>query len=335
MKEKNLPRVAVLLSAYNGQRFLEEQLNSIVQQDGLNSAFYMKIYIRDDGSTDNTQSIIRDYSKNYPMLVKSFGRTENVGVKESFFQLIDSEKFTADYYFLSDQDDVWGKNKILLFLSEFAKLPIDTPSGVYSDLWIADKNAKSTGTRMSDVAHWDRKAKVDFRYLCFDYRVTGAAFAFNDVARRKFEDLDNKLIPLINMHDSFMALYLSLAGDLRLLDKPTVNYRQHGDNVVGAIRKKHSLKQGFEDSKAVAGQLIIDTIILSRWVRRNNTAVKTTDIRIMNDFESYYSASNILSRIRYADSIFKVMHHRRKLVHFVLMSVFDVTKKFKGKVLPL
>ena len=99
-------KVAVLLSTYNGEKYLTEQLNSILIQEDV----IVNLYVRDDGSTDNTLKILYEFAaKNINITVF---KGENVGFAESFYSLL-KMNIGADYYAFSDQDDIWEKNKLI------------------------------------------------------------------------------------------------------------------------------------------------------------------------------------------------------------------------------
>lgn len=98
-------KVAVLLSTYNGEKYLKEQLDSLINQTYSN----IDIYIRDDGSTDNTVKIIKEYQKNNSNIYLDEGK--NSGFIKSFFELLKNNS-NADIYSYCDQDDIWEKDKI-------------------------------------------------------------------------------------------------------------------------------------------------------------------------------------------------------------------------------
>ena len=107
------PRVAVLMSTYNGEKYIKEQIDSILLQKGVD----VKLYIRDDGSVDNTCNIINEYDDNRIVLI-SDGR--NLGAGVSFFTLlkyvVDIDK-AIEFFAFSDQDDFWFPNKIEIVLA--------------------------------------------------------------------------------------------------------------------------------------------------------------------------------------------------------------------------
>lgn len=100
------------MSTYNGKDYLREQIDSILSQDCEEKAdVKLKLLIRDDGSKDGTQEILRKYAAKYPDQV-SWYQGENIGVIKSFFDLIEKSDEKADYYAFSDQDDYWHKEKL-------------------------------------------------------------------------------------------------------------------------------------------------------------------------------------------------------------------------------
>lgn len=103
-------KVNILMSTYNGEKYIEEQIQSILNQEEV----IIKLYIRDDGSTDNTVKIIESFNKENIVLFKM----SNIGWKKSFLELTKLVEYHDDeYYAFSDQDDVWKKNKISIAIN--------------------------------------------------------------------------------------------------------------------------------------------------------------------------------------------------------------------------
>ena len=98
--------VYVMLSSYNGEKYIAEQIDSILHQTGVS----VTLAIRDDGSSDGTGEILRRYASENENVKVAFG--ENVGYAKSFFELIKTSPEGFDYYALSDQDDVWTEDKL-------------------------------------------------------------------------------------------------------------------------------------------------------------------------------------------------------------------------------
>lgn len=217
-------KVAILMSTYNGEDYLDDQIQSIIDQSYKN----WTLYIRDDGSDDNTVGIIKKYTEKYSNIIFfNDGNIKNIGVVRSFLDLL--ENTNADYYMFSDQDDFWLKDKVKdsLFL---LKQKEPGPVCVFTDVEIVDKNLKSI-RRMNGDNIW-----TDFVLLLFTNCVTGCTMLFNSELKKliKFDEMDYKKI---FMHDWWIGLIASAFGKLVYLNKPTMQYRQHGDNVVGSNKK--------------------------------------------------------------------------------------------------
>ena len=128
-------KVNILLSTYNGEQYLKEQVKSIQDQTYQN----WQLLIRDDGSTDGTVEIIQELvAQDERIRFINQGAIENLGVIKSFHALLKYEK--ADLYCFSDQDDVWLPDKIALQVAEAAKHPQEVPLLVYTDLKVVDEN---------------------------------------------------------------------------------------------------------------------------------------------------------------------------------------------------
>ena len=132
-------KVAILLATYNGERYLQDQLDSLINQ----SFKDWVCYVHDDGSKDNTMSILRSYSKKYPKRFKILDYPGGQGAAGNFLSLI---KFAANnckenYFLFSDQDDIWLPNKIELEVNKMEEVYDDkTPILVYCDQKVVDQN---------------------------------------------------------------------------------------------------------------------------------------------------------------------------------------------------
>lgn len=217
-------KIAVLMSTYNGERYLEEQIQSILDQSYHN----WTLYIRDDGSTDRTEEIIRKYARQSDQVVYfNEGKVKNLGVVRSFMDLL--EHTSADYYMFSDQDDVWLKDK-LRDTAQQAEINEPGPVCVFTDLENVDQDLNPLQRANGDNV-W-----TDFHQLLFANCVTGCTMLLNDDLKRqiKFNDIDYQNV---YMHDWWIALVAAAQGKLVYLNQATIFYRQHGDNVVGSAKK--------------------------------------------------------------------------------------------------
>ncbi|QVI33932.1 glycosyltransferase [Lacticaseibacillus chiayiensis] len=319
-------RVAVLISTYNGEKYIEDQIKSILSQKIDSAKIDLHLYIRDDGSEDNTRKILTKLAKEFVAQITFFqDDAKNLGVKQSFFSLIRNRMVLGDYFFLADQDDLWSPYKVNMTLSVFSKNRSKGPLGIYSDLWIADALGRNTNIRMSDQLPLNKNIKADYKFLSNHTRITGAAFAFNADARNLFRMVNPKLISLINMHDSFMALLLAACGTLVKLDEPLVLYRQHGDNLIGARTEKKSISQKILNFKRLQGQYIIDNVVLYLFLMQNNLRLSKSDTEVIGLYVKYFlGASHLKKRFKNGTSLVVHTSPRRPWVTFLTIVSFDV-----------
>ncbi|MFD1421200.1 glycosyltransferase family 2 protein [Lactiplantibacillus songbeiensis] len=214
--------VAILLSTYNGEKYLKSQIESIRQQ----SYRDWRLYIRDDGSVDGTQSIIRDFvTKDNRIFWINASKQINLGVKQSFFELLSYKQ--ANYYMFCDQDDVWLPTKISVTIQQM-NLDNSIPQLTFTDLRLVDQNLSTINSQVLksiDIDTWLTKDN-----LVFDNIVTGCTVMINDALKKEALPVDSAKIV---MHDWWFAIIASQIGQIHFVDEPTILYRQHGDNQVG------------------------------------------------------------------------------------------------------
>lgn len=219
-------KIAILMSTYNGERYLREQIQSILDQTNHD----WHLYIRDDGSKDRTTQIIREYADHYSNITfYNDGHIHNLGVLKSFMDMLEHVK--ADFYMFSDQDDFWKPFKVATTLkamrsSDYMHLPVC----VHTSLKAVDESLKHPANVQ------EKRAWGGFERLLFLNCVTGCTVMINQKLKSEihFDDIDYSRI---YMHDWWFALIASAFGKLIYVDTPTMLYRQHGDNVEGGARK--------------------------------------------------------------------------------------------------
>ncbi|HFL3236591.1 TPA: glycosyltransferase, partial [Clostridioides difficile] len=118
----NQPKVCVMLSTYNGEKYIDEQIESLLAQSQVD----LHIHIRDDGSYDGTVQKVREYAKSYPDQIH-VTEGENVGVIGSFFELMLQTSTVYDFYAFCDQDDVWKPYKLSRAVGRLQSRPSDIP----------------------------------------------------------------------------------------------------------------------------------------------------------------------------------------------------------------
>lgn len=225
-RAKNGPEgtVAVLLSTYNGEQYLSEQLDSLVAQTHKTLA----IHIRDDGSTDGTLDIIRDYQARFPDIFTLY-LGANIGSSGSFFWLL--KNIEADMYFFCDQDDVWYADKIECHLRRYQKLL--KPEMVFSDLEILEKKSGAERKTLLGLQKMNPYYLIGgvTRILCQN-PVAGCAMSLNHAAKKQILSLGQ--MPEKVVHDHWFAIIATLYGDVFYLPEPLVKYRLHASNQVGS-----------------------------------------------------------------------------------------------------
>lgn len=230
MMENDRPLVEILLATYNGEKYLSELIDSLLEQSYRN----ILITISDDSSTDGTMGIIRKYKDEYPGLFRLLPHTDRFGnAKDNFFFLLRNS--VADYVFLCDQDDVWLPEKVEIMIDELQKHD-NEPSLVHCDLEVVDNNLALINSSFVKYSHLSPENDSIFS-LTFINTVTGCASCIN----RKLINLClsnlNDTSEII-MHDYWLGLIAASFGYIGYIDKPLVKYRQHGDNSIGAEQYK-------------------------------------------------------------------------------------------------
>lgn len=213
------PRVQVLLSTYNGAKYLPEQLASLAAQRGVS----LSILARDDGSKDNSAQLVDDFS----ISGQPCGRlasSGNVGVIASFFDLLKNSDPTADYFAFCDQDDVWDPAKLEVAVGQLEKFAT-TPALYFGRLAYVDAELRPLG--LSRIPN-----RIRYESALVENVATGCSVVFN----RALRDELVKTFPERNclMHDWWAYLAAQALGEVVYDAEPWVRYRQHGQNVVGA-----------------------------------------------------------------------------------------------------
>ena len=208
--------VAVLLSAYNGGKYLKEQIDSILDQQFDGEIF---LFVRDDGSSDNTAEILGQYAES-GRLKCSTG--ENLGAAKSFLYLL-KETPDYDFYAFADQDDVWFKDKIQKAIDSIANE--DRPALYSSNADLVNEDLSSAGRLVHRHC-----PKTDLYTVSVEGGHLGCTMVFNRELARIVQE--NPLPDKVIMHDHLIALLCTACGGLIVYDRlPSMFYRRHGDNV--------------------------------------------------------------------------------------------------------
>jgi glycosyltransferase involved in cell wall biosynthesis len=219
--------ISVLLAAYNGEKYIVEQLESLLAQ----TITGFHLYIRDDCSIDNTWHILQKYQAMYPEKITIERADTNIGAKYNFMQLM--TKIRDDYIFLCDQDDIWLPDKIETAMSKMREMEDefgrDMPLLVHTDLVVVDdnKNVMYPSFRKVMNANYEGTA---LRNLLIQNVVTGNTVVYN----RALASLVIANPSFMIMHDWWLGLIAAAFGKIGHIHKQTILYRQHTSNEIGA-----------------------------------------------------------------------------------------------------
>lgn len=227
--------IDILMATYNGERYIEQQLESIINQSETN----WRLLIRDDCSQDNTRLIIQRYQIKYPEKIILVPSTEPGGsAMNNFFKLLDYAE--NEYIMFADQDDVWKPDKIALTLNKMHEMETqcgkETPLLVHTDLCVVDETLHTINPSifaMQDMNY--RRDKLN--NLLATNIVTGCTMLFNQSLLKMLNEKPKTAV----MHDLWIALVAAAFGKIGFVNKATILYRQHGRNANGTKNVK-SLK---------------------------------------------------------------------------------------------
>lgn len=233
--------VLVLLASYNGAAYIREQIDSILNQQG----FGIRLLISDDGSSDGTREILKEYEGRYPGQVLLCHRNGSKkgdrlpAAAGNFFWLIEAalkEAPEAGYFLLSDQDDVWFPYKVQRLMKTMKKCETASvfcggarPVLIHSDMEVVDCGLQLISPSL--FRYQGLKAgRQTISEILVENPVTGGAVMMN----RALAELAKKPPKICVMHDWWLALLASCFGEIGFVPEALYRYRQHGDNVLGA-----------------------------------------------------------------------------------------------------
>lgn len=214
-----MPRVDVLLPAYNGADYIEAQIDSILNQTHSN----IRLIIRDDQSQDQTLAIITKYVDSDSRVVIVPQPETNLGLVKSIEHLMHFAD--APFIMFSDQDDVWFPDKVEKFLEKASGLNQNTPMLIHSDCFVTDQNLNVLKRFLGAMPF-----NYGLKNSLFHFYVQGSSTMIN-------QKLKEEALPFpenVYLHDRYLHLISEIKGTRVYINMPTMFYRQHSKNLVGS-----------------------------------------------------------------------------------------------------
>ncbi len=231
-----MPRIAILLPTWNGEKFLAEQLDSLLAQTYQNFV----VVIRDDGSSDGTPALLAQYAAAHPHHIHVLASDgKNLGASGSFSWLMNyalQHKQTLGleraWLMFCDQDDVWVPQKIAISMQRMLALQQKhpgTPALVHSDLCVVDEQRHLLAPSFVTYQGLE-PLRNNFGRMLVSNTVTGCTALLNEELVTLASPVPTEAV----MHDWWLALVASAFGHIDYIDEALVEYRQHGRNTIGA-----------------------------------------------------------------------------------------------------
>ena len=302
-----IPKVIVLMSTYNGEKYIKEQIDSILNQSGVD----ILLKIRDDGSTDNTVSIIENYQKTYNNIILE--KAQNVGANESFKALLYGIDINGefDYAAFSDQDDIWHEKKLEAAVKQLEQY--DAPSLYYSAL--------NTFNEENGAVN---KIVLSFQYTLTESLIRTAFPGCTMVINRPGTELLLRIgkPSFTAMHDSFIYQFFCSGKYPIIYDTESyIEHRIHAENVsvIGGDFKS-TVKHFYRNWKNLKGQKSGSAKELLRLAAQFATKDSIEEIRVFADYRK--SMKNKLLAVKTIKKTRFSKQVKREFVLAVLLNVY-------------
>lgn len=285
-------KVEILLATYNGERYLREQLDSLVSQD------YENWMVRacDDASADGTYEILCEYQEQYPdKFVIEKNKVGFGSAKKNFMHLI--KQSSCEYVMCCDQDDVWLPNKISLTLEEMKRQEREgIPVLVHTDLKVVDADLQVLSE--SFFVHSNFRKEFGLSDVLIQNFVTGCTVMMNRALVELMKQIED--VNQILMHDWVAAVLGTSLGKVGFVDTPTMLYRQHAINSVGA--KRYGFALFIEKVKsAKMKQSLVDTTLQARQIAKvYQSRLDEETYRLIEEYATLWNKKKVQRILFYA-----------------------------------
>lgn len=224
-----MDKIDIIMATYNGQAYIKEQIESILE----NTYQEWQLTVCDDGSLDNTISIVKEYMKQYPDKIFLYENPKNLGVILNFLQAV--KKSNNPYIMFCDQDDVWKSNKIQVTYEKMKEMESDVgdklPIAVFSDGHVVDSKLNIIHPSFHKSGALD-VSKIDLSSILMENKLLGCTTMLNKRVREMIVTLPTTA----RMHDWWIGIICASFGRIGFVNEATILYRQHDNNIVGGSK---------------------------------------------------------------------------------------------------
>jgi glycosyltransferase involved in cell wall biosynthesis len=301
LESRKKVKVAVLMPTFNGERFLEEQLTSLLNQEGID----LKVYIRDDASTDRTIQILNKYSDNFDITFSD----KNTGTSASLLELL-RKIDDFDYLAFCDQDDVWTANHLIEGVQELRQVG-DERFALYFPLYnLIDSKSKITGKRNPIL-------NIGYTNALVENPIIGCGIILNKEAANTIKKFNLSSNYFLDHQIYFIG---ALVGEIIQGSKYTVNYRIHHNNQVGIRTGVASLLKQLLKYKAKLDLIRNQQKTLENLILQMSDEIPMDSLNRVKAHFRFISSSSVLIRSKYFfHPLFK---RQRSIDQFIYRLIF-------------
>ncbi len=308
--------VAICMATYNGECYLRDQIESILQQTYKDWV----LFIRDDGSNDNSIEIIKEYASRKPEKIILIDDREDGGSPKKNFSIIlnwVNSNYNFRYFMFSDQDDYWLETKVesSINIIKSEEKGYNGPILLHTDLKVVDSRLNIIEESFFKYRALDPKTK-DINHLLVQNNITGCTMCWNSELNKLINLSDDSIV----MHDWWIGLIASCFGKIICFEKPTILYRQHGQNVVGATQV-NSIR--FVISRVLGNAHVKETLKLS--IDQSDAFLKEFGKKLSPDIKSditRFSSIKNKNKINRVNTIIKHRYLKQGIIQIIGQVLF-------------
>ncbi|CAN1529364.1 WcaA Glycosyltransferases involved in cell wall biogenesis [Candidatus Nanopelagicaceae bacterium] len=265
----------VLLATFNGGKYLEEQLESLVCQEGVT----VRVWANDDGSTDETLAILKKWQRKG--LIKDISKSQGVGSTGAFLRLL-SEHSDSEYVAFCDQDDIWEPKKLAM---QLLKITNCMPACVTSQRLFIDNSNRIIGVSKK------LRRSPSFENAMFENIAPGNTLLLNNQAINainRYQDAP------IKYYDSWIYLLLTFVGKVEYIHQPLIRYRIHETNLVGL--RKYNVGRFIDSAESYLSQIRFLNEINERDLKQGQNSA-LTELRLISECKG--KIKKVISILKY------------------------------------